>query len=301
MRALAAFVVVVTILAGSSGCARCCQRAVETPPCVREPLPRPSAGPVPGGRIVTDPPAPAVVPTPVPRADVALTVVAAERAANEAGFKEHILGWRQYLLEKHLGQWVAIAGGRAFPVNEQHTAVRPAATMEEADAAARAEVPGAKHRFVFRIGEEGDFEQELGGAELPHVFGNMFFAALERPDVEMRGIGPRQPIYFRKGDVRTEITAKGPDIRMFVRPEVGAPGAAGRAGALYVLSTGFGGYGVMPAAAADAASLELWEIPGKITIDGEFQKGECRRARARVRFPGTELDFVLPVAIWPSR
>lgn len=225
----------------------------------------------------------------------------AERAANETAYAEHVAACRLYLLHEHLGEWIVIAGGRPFPLNEYGTAVQPAATMEEADAAARAKVPNAQHRFVFRIGEEGDFQQLLGGVELPHVLGVCFLAKLERPDVEMRALGPRQPIYFVKGDVRTEITAKGPDDRMFVRPEVGPPGGPGRAAALYCLSTGFGGYAVLPPGTAVAASLHLWEVPGKITIDGVFQKGECRRARARVRFTDTDLDFLLPVAIWPER
>lgn len=295
MKASARLLVALAVPIATAGCARCCRTVVE--PRAAEAAP-----------VVVTRPAPAISrpvaadarasPPTVARAEDA--GVAAERATNEAGYAEHVLGIRQYLLDEHLGQWIAIAGGRAFPVNETHTAVRPAATMEEADAAARAEVPGARHRFVFRIGEEGDSKEELGGAEVPHVLGVWFFAKLERPDVEMRGIGPRQPIWSTKSGVRTEITVKGPDDRMFVRPEVGSPGAAGRADALYVLSTGFGGYAVLPAATATAASLELWEIPGRIAIDGVFRRGECRRARARFRFPGTELDFVLPVAIWPE-
>jgi hypothetical protein len=243
--------------------------------------------------------APIALPSPDEPSDPARIV--AERAANEAGYREHILGIRQYLLQKNLGQWVAIAGGRAYPLNEHKTAVRPAATMQEADLAARAAVPDARHRFVFRIGEEGDMEQDLGGAELPHVLGVWFFAELERPDVEMRGIGPSQPIHFTKGGTRKEITVKGPDNRMFVRPELGPPEGPGRAEALCVLSTGFAGYAVLPPETASAASLHLWEIPGKITIEGAFQKGACRRARAHFRFPGTDLDFLIPVAIWPER
>jgi hypothetical protein len=239
----------------------------------------------------------ASIPAP-PLPDSAL--VASERAANEAGYRVHILGIRQRLLHHHLGEWVVIAGGRAFPVNEYGTMVRPAATMEEAVAAARKALPDARHRFVFRIGEEGDLEQPLGGCELPHVLGVWRLAELERPDVEMRGLGPGQRIHAVKDGVRTEITAKGPDRRMFVRPEVGPPGEPGRAGPLYGLSTGFAGCAVLPAETAAAASLTLWEVPGRITIEGMFQKGECRRARARFRFPGTDLDLVLPVAIWPE-
>lgn len=232
---------------------------------------------------------------------------AAERALNEAGYREHI--WRSYLLHRHLGEWVAIAGGKAYPVNATGTAVRPAATMEEADAAARAAVPDAHHRFVFRIGEEGNLDESMGGAEIPHVLGNVFIADLERPDVEMKGLGPNQKIYYAVPDVpavgqkaqRVEITAKGPDHRMFMKPEVGPPGTAGKAENLYVLSTGYAGCMTMSAESAAAASLHLWEVPGNVTVEGALQKGVCRRARARVQFPGTDIDYLLPVAVWPER
>ncbi len=225
---------------------------------------------------------------------------AAERAANERAYAEHVLPRGLGLVHDHLGAWIALAGGRAFPVNEHGTAVAPAATMKQAVAAAEAAVPEARHRFVFRVGEEGDFRQSLGGAELPQVLGVWFLALLERPDVEYRALGPGKPIHFVKDGKRIEITTKGPDRRMFVRPEVGPPEGTARSDALYVLSTGFGGYAVMAADTAAKSDLHLWEVPGTVTIEGVFQGGECRRARARFRFPDTDLDFLVPVAVWPE-
>ncbi|MEO6596717.1 MAG: hypothetical protein ABIP94_18375 [Planctomycetota bacterium] len=234
---------------------------------------------------------------PPPRFDAAK--VAAERVDNEAAYAKHILGNRESLLHRYLGNWVAIAGGRVFPVNEQHTVVRPAATMGEAVAAADLEVPRAQHRFVFRIGEEGEFEEFLGGAELPHVLGNGFFLELQLAGVALDDIGPHGHLFAGRDGGRTEITVAGPDERMFVRPQVGAPGATGRADARYGLSTGFGGTGVLPPETAAELSLYRWEIPGKVTIEAVTQRGGvCHRARARFRFPGTNLDFTLPVAIW---
>ncbi len=254
------------------------------------------AGVAPAGDAPAKPPAVAAY-------DAAKT--AAERTLNEAGYREHIQGWRTYLLHKHLGEWVVIAGGKAYPVNATGTAVRPAATMEEADAAARTAVPNARHRFVFRIGEDGGLFQQMGGAEVSHVLGNVFMAELERPDVEMKGLGSGQKIYFHALNAmhgeRVEITARGPDDRMFMKPEVGAPGAAGFENALYVLSTGYAGCMTMSAETAATASLQLWEVPGTVTVEGAFQKGVCRRARARVRFPVTDLDFLIPVAVWPEK
>jgi hypothetical protein len=254
-----------------------------------------------GPRVLADEPPQKPAPAPPPALAYDAARTQAEREANEVGYREHVAGMRNRLLNDHLGAWVVMAKGKAFPVNEHGTMVRPAATMGEAVAAATKAAPDAAHRFVFRIGEEGEWQEPLGGAELPHVLGVWFLMQFERPDIEMRGYGPNQPIHFVKNGVRTEITAKGPDHRMFVRPELGPPGGAGRADALYGLSTGFGGYGVMAAETAAAASLHLWEIPGHITVDGVFQKGTCRRARARFVFKGTDLDFLLPVAIWPAK
>lgn len=251
--------------------------------------------------------APADEPRPAPAGPASFPYdavkTAAERAADEAAYTQNIGVAREHLLHEHLGEWVAIAGGRVFPQNEQGTAAAPADTLEKAVAAADAAVPQARHRFVFRLGEEGDFWHMLGGVELPHVLGNRFLALLERPDVEMRALGPGQRIHFVKKDVRVEFTAKSPDLRMVVRPEIGPVGGAGKADALYVLSTGFSGYGTLSAETAAAAALHLWEIPGSVSLQGAFatNTGKCRRARARLKFPGTDLDFVMPVAIWPGK
>jgi hypothetical protein len=245
-----------------------------------------------------EPPSSPPVPSPY---DAART--AAERAANEAAYREHVAPIRESLVHEHLGHWVVIAGGRVFPLNEHGTMVRPAATREEADAAARLAVPDAQHRFVFRIGEEGDVSQDVGGTEHAHVLGVRFIALLERRDVEMRGLGPRQPIHFFKDGQRTEITAKGPDDRMYLRPEVGPVGHVGAFSKrpLFVLSTGSTGYATVAAETAAAGRLHLFEIPGKVVIEGTLQSGEGRRARARLQFAGTDLDFVVPVAIWKEK
>ncbi len=225
----------------------------------------------------------------------------AERARDEAALVEQYLPHRDRFAQADRGGWIAVAGGRIFPADEQGTPATPASTMEAAVAAAAAAVPHARHRFVFRVGEEGDGTSDVGGCELPHVLGVEFLAWIERPDVEMRAIGPGQKIWYVKDGVRTEITTAGADKRMFLRPEVGPPGAPGRAEALFALSTGYGGgFAVLPSSTAAAASLHLWEIPGTMTMSGVRQSGSCRRARARFRFPGTDLDVTAPVAIWPK-
>jgi len=219
----------------------------------------------------------------------------AERAADEGAYRFIYLPDRDRLAAESPGGWIAIAGARVYPASGLR--IEPATSMESADAAARAAAPDAKHRYVFQIGEDGDVRWQLGGCELPRVLGTKTFALLERPDVKVR-LSPSDPsVQVQIGDTLTELVVKTGDSRMFVKPEVGPPGAQGAATATYCMSTGFAGYATM--SAADAVGLERWEIPGVAHVEGALQSGDCRRARARLRWPNTPLDFNVPVAIWP--
>jgi hypothetical protein len=241
-------------------------------------------------------------PQPVPREFADATVPAAtaesERAANLAAYRFLYLPEQPRLAATRRGGWLAVAGGKVVPSNGQ--AIVPAATIEEAAAAAVAVKPEAKHRFVFRIGDEGDVVWPMGGCELAHVVGVQFIGLFEdRLDVEMKALGPGQKILAAVGGPMQEITVKGPDDRMYVRPEVGPPGAAGRATEAYCISTGFGGMAVVSPTTAEG--LELWEIPGSARITEKSPEGVlCRRAYARFAWPGSNLDFTVPVAIWPK-
>jgi hypothetical protein len=222
--------------------------------------------------------------------------VEGERATNLAAYRFLYLPEQGRLAATRRGGWLAVAGGAVVPSNGQ--AIVPAASMEEAVAAAADVKPDAKHRYVFQVGEEGDVDWPMGGCELDHVVGVRFIGLFEdRLDVQMKALGPGQKILAAVGGPMQEITVKGPDDRMYVRPEVGPPGAAGTASAIYCISTGFGGMAVM--SPSTAAGLELWEIPGSVRI---FEKSTdaipCRRAYARFAWTGSKLDFTVPVAIW---
>lgn len=219
-----------------------------------------------------------------------------ERTQNLGAYRFLYLPEQAKLAATRKGAWLAVAGGKVVPSVGQ--AIVPAATMEQAVAAANEAKPDAKHRFVFQVGEEGDVDWPLGGCELPHVLGTYFMALLERDDVRMN-LSPKHPsIVLVRGDQTTELAVAGADTRMYVQPEVGPPGAGGAPGAAYCVSTGFGGFATM--SAASAAGLELWEIPGTAHVAGVAQSGDCRRARARFNWPNTPLDFTVPVAIWPK-
>jgi hypothetical protein len=220
-----------------------------------------------------------------------------ERAADEGAYRFLYLPEQARLTDSHRGEWLAIVEHRIVPTQGELPA--PAKTMEAADAAARAAAPSASHRFLFQIGEEGDIDLQLGGCELQHVMGNGLLALLQGKGVEMRNIGPGERIQVRVQGALRELTVVTPDEnRMYLKPEVGPPGAKGEAKADYCLATGFAGFATM--APATASGLELWEIPGTAHVKGALQSGECRRARARFSWPNTPLDLLVPVAVWPK-
>lgn len=232
-----------------------------------------------------------------PAAGAELPSIDAERSADDAAYRTLYLPERARLIAEAPGRWLAIVGGRLVPADG--TLPAPAPTMEEAVAAASAAAPGARHRFVFKVGGDGDLECDLGGCELPRVLGTQFLALLERRDVMVRFSTKRPSVQFISGDTARELATRSEDGRMFLAPDVGPPGSEARGGRAYCVSTGFGGLATMPQ--EDAKGLELWEIPGVARVTGVMQSGECRRAWARFRWPNTPLDFVVPVAIWPPK
>jgi hypothetical protein len=222
------------------------------------------------------------------------------RRADEIAYQFLYLPEQKRLTTERRGEWVAIVAGRVVPATGAR--IEPAKTIEAADAAARAVAPDAKHRFVFQIGEEGDVEWPMGGCELRHVVGTDFLKSLYVDVSQLRmNKGLSAPIEAMFGEAFREITVKGPDDRIYLKPEVGAPGADGTATEAYCVSTGFGGCATMSPATASAAGLDLWEIPGSLKITESTVDGvRCRKGRARFRWTGSKLDFTLPVAIWPK-
>jgi hypothetical protein len=223
--------------------------------------------------------------------------VAAERAADEGAYQFMYLPAQKSLLAANRGKWIAIAGGQVIPTNGAEPA--PVATMQEADALSRKAAPDAAHRFLFQVGEEGDVTWELGGCELPHVMGTGMLALLEGAGVAMKNLGPGERMHVRVNGAPTELTvATADENRMYLRPQVGAPGEEGLAKENFCVATGFAGTATMTAAAG--AGTEMWEIPGTCHVRGAVQSGACRRARARLAWPNTSLDFVVTVAVWPK-
>ena len=64
------------------------------------------------------------------------------------------------------------------------------------------------------------------------------------------------------------------------------------------VSSVYTGIGTVASDLASRLQLQLWEIPGKVTIKGALLRGELRRARVRLGFKDTEYQTLAPVAVW---
>lgn len=227
--------------------------------------------------------------------------LADERTANESAYRFLYLPERPRLLQSSRGKWLAIVDRRIVPSNGFRP--MPVDTWEEADAAARAAAPDANHRFLFRIGDDGDVEWPVGGSEVRHLAGAGLVSLLERDDVRMSRIGPSEADqsieYVQDGGPAKALTVTAADSRVYLQPEIGPPDESRSAKDPLCLATGFGGTALL---AGDAArGLEMWEVPGIARIvEGSPDGVVCRRALARFRWPGTSLDFTVPVAVWPE-
>lgn len=221
--------------------------------------------------------------------------IAAERAENDAAFAKDYALHKERLFAEHAGQWIAIVHGKILPAPERGFPIAPAATLADCLKAADARLPDAAHRYVFRLGEEGDVAYSLGMAQHPDVFGMALF--------DLVGIN-----VFATGVV--DIERKGKKGKLAFTNDLGGaltlattiadPTGAKEEPIKVVASTGFNGIAVFAPAVADRLGLARFEIPGRAAIEGWAQKGYCRRARFRMKQPEIDVDEVLPAAIWPK-
>jgi hypothetical protein len=190
---------------------------------------------------------------------------------------------------------VAIAGGRVLTADTSR--VVPVRTLAEADAVARRAAPQARHRFIFRVGDEGDVDWNLMGAsKAPDVVGVQFLLLVQGIDADALSKSDDPLAALLGGKLKPLLFQGRTDQRLFVRPEVGPLDVVGEATHDFVVSTGFTGTAVMQADAAHG--LEMWEIPGTARI-GRGDDDACRRAYARFRWPAAKIDVTSAVAIRP--
>lgn len=192
------------------------------------------------------------------------TTVDQERAADRRAYETHVAALRQ----EHAGAWVVIAGGKV---------VTTGARVEDVQDAA----PEALHRFVFRVGDEGDGEVFVSAWYGPRFAGPGLARAFGFDYALGRG--------WTRGDEVLPIRGARPFPRTPL--VVGAPGRSGEA--LDVFIGTVGPPLVLTPGDFDRLGLARYEVPGTITVGGI----PCRRATIHVEVPGIEGSATLTVVV----
>ncbi|MSR48292.1 MAG: hypothetical protein EXS13_14735 [Planctomycetes bacterium] len=258
------------------------------------PAPAPDTpAPQPGEAPPSDPPTADDVPVTAPAVEAPAAdpdPVDLERGRNEATFEDSYLRQKERLFAANAGRWIAIVDGRLLPVDARGR-VAPAAEFGECLAAADSVNPNALHRFVFRVGEEGDvvYPDPLASARA------------------MVGMGLKLQLgiatTFDPAASAVMWTRAGKSRRFAVERdqiELRLADPAGRQFAAIHLadSSSFSGFLLLEPTLADLLDAERFEIPGRVVLKHGEQLRELRRSRLRVQVAELELDEPVPAAIW---
>jgi len=214
----------------------------------------------------------------------------AERARNEAAFEDDYLRQKERLFAAHAGLWLAIVDGRLLPA-DAHGRPAPAATLDECIAAADAANAAALHRFLFRIGEEGDVVYLDPRAQNHSVVGMGFKLALGIAATFDPASGA--VTWTRKGKSRRFALDRG-EFELRLSDPTGRQLASARVSD----SAGYAGFLLIDASLGDLLDAERFEIPGRTLLRAGDQIQELRRAHLRVQLPELDLDERVPVAVW---
>ena len=237
-------------------------------------------------------------------------LIAAERAANQAAYRDTYLPNKESLIEHHAGQWLVIVSGTLLPMWDGIP--RPTPDLRQALGDADALAPQARHRFVFRVGEEGEIAYPNAPVAAPNLAGIRLSAYLSgNLQITDNGIylTPRdrkQTERVRIGNGTTD--AGGPQLSVTaVSLDVGAPidQPATRQGAAagpslkqqieLQFNPDFGGYAVLSARHAAALALHRYEIPGSLMLGANPEP--LLRSRVILRQAVSGLDAMLPVGL----
>jgi hypothetical protein len=230
--------------------------------------------------------------------------IARERAADEEEYASGYVPWRERLVERgSAGRWLAIASGQIVPRGpgtESEGDLRgvpaPVATLEELLAKLAEAAPDAKHRFVFRVGEEGETSASYVSPTLPgsDALGVGFFQWIGEEYAPT--FGPNAT-WIVRGDRRADLVCQSYHFELPCCDPAGAHAEK----PTFVFSSPFTGTIVLNAATARLLGTELFEIPGAARLGpGPTDGASCRRARVRVVLPAIGLDRNVPVAVWPE-
>ncbi len=229
--------------------------------------------------------APAAEEPPAPPSPIEL-----ERSRNEAAYDRDYLRVKERLFDAHVGHWLAIVDGHLLPADARG---RPAPAPQLADVLAAADAVNrdALHRFVFRIGEEGDVAYpDPGGAPQPLVG-----MALKLQHGIAATFDPAAPavLWTRAGKSRRFSVVRD-QIELLLADPTGRQSLAARVAD----SPGFGGFLALDPAPADLLDAERFEVPGRVVLTRTDSVRELRRTRLRVQVPELELDALVPAAVW---
>lgn len=220
----------------------------------------------------------------VPRGLVGSTAVEEARARNQRCFDEDYLALKERMFDDHAGRWIAIVDGALLPRVDE--SVRPCATLEELVAALGPTTAQTRHRFLWRIGEEGRVRHAFTLCDRPVFAGHALFLLLGHVWI--------LPDSVVQGDPRGETRRLGTGFEPVLDLALSTPDSLRKLPIQAWAANLYGGtLSVTPQVAAEL-DLALWEIPGEAEMIGVR---EMRRARLRIGVPAAGFERVLPVAV----
>jgi hypothetical protein len=213
------------------------------------------------------------------------------RARNEIAYENEYLRMKERLVPDQLGKWLAIVNGKIVP-SDSHGKPEGAATMENCIDFADTVDPKALHRFVFRIGEEGDVlyadpahsARSVVGSALKSVLAVSSTYDVRTSEVTWTRAGRTHR--FKLERERFPILLSDPVGRQSMET-------------LVADSSGFGGFFALEAVSAIVLDGPRFEIPGRVLLKTGDGFQELRRTRVRVHISDLDVDVVVPAAAWP--
>jgi hypothetical protein len=219
-----------------------------------------------------------VVPSPEPAGqpiEAGQRTIEEEREANREFLRsEKVRGH----LAQNQGHWAAIAGGHTLVIHGDLSEVL--SKVEKAQ-------PDVKHRFVWKIGEEGDVAYNFTWGDQPWA-GTKFLA--ETRLALGRGKKPGWTFYSEK-DPKKRAQFTGKDNRPWLPVLLGAAGRDEGTTITFIVSSG----SYCPLLLPEGHRFPLSEIPGTAVVDGDMGRSQwqLRRHLVRARIPQLGLDTVV--------
>ena len=220
------------------------------------------------------------------------TPVEKARAESLKTYQQMYLPQQAQLLKKAAGQWVLISKDQVLPQSDKGK-ISPAKTLDELLLLAEALVPGAKHRYVFRVGEEGDRSTFYTAGDVQFGVGSKFAEAIMKAtESEWWCRGASVLLKNKSGEFK-ELSPAGSGVPT-VPFTIAAPKGDVSSKASFVYCSAFPGGATISPKEAAKLHLELWEVPGTHTLN-EFYK--CPRALLRFTLKDPKAEVTLPVCI----